>query len=154
MAASDDFTKWGMSRLLTWTNLAKAEGMTSDELDEDADEITYKKLSEDGTVTTVKTRKRQDILDEVKKDLTVCKNFSKPAIVNDIPAAQLLQQGLGCSIDAIQRTQGMYELTRKDFYDQAELDSKTSAASQVQAYQMMAGYTSLCNNVLKPLEQA
>lgn len=152
MGVSDQFSKWAMSRLTTWQNLNKAESLTADELDEDADEITYKKMSSDGTVTTAKTRKRQDILDEVKNDMALCDDFTKPAIVADIPAVQLLEQGLSETVEAMQRVQAMYELGREDFYSQAELDADTAKASQVQAYQLMAGYNLVNDNIMKPLD--
>lgn len=152
MGVSDAFTKWAMSRLVTWQNLVKAESLEADEYDEDT-EITYKKMDASGTVTTATTHKRQDILNEVKNDLSLCEDFKKPAFANGVPAVQLMEQGLGETIEAMQRVQDMYELSRKDFYDQAEIDAKTVKASQVQAYQMMAGFNTINDQIMKPLDE-
>lgn len=151
MAESDDYKKWAMSRLSTWKAALSAEELCASLSAENS--VSYKKVSDDGSVESASATSITDLLKSLKSNVNACNSFTQTVNTENMPAGQLLTQGLGYTIDALQRTIGMYNKTRKDFYEQAEKDVKTIQAGQVQAYQLMAGYKEINDKILKALDE-
>ena len=151
MAESKDFEKWVLSRLNTWKSGVALEKLaTAFESDGTA---SYKKVSDDGSVSSASTDSVGSLIKDLKKNISACNSFSESPNASATLMGQMMIQGLGYSTDALQRTIGMYEKTRKDFYKQAETDAKTIEASNVQAFQLIAGYKPLHDDLLKALEE-